>query len=130
MIFASSQVTWWTWKNLCEVLKFCKQKNLKLKTDKFRISENVEFAAATFNSELVRGERIVNILSKDGRMMAFQNLKCPESKTELRSYCGMMSSLASWSLNVNINMPLLRKNCSKNGKVVWTQEMMDEYQNE
>ena len=111
-----------------EFLKFCKQKNLKLKTDKFRISENVEFAGATINAELVKGERIVNILPKDGRIMAFQNLKRPESKTELRSYCGMVSSLASWSPNVNINMHLLRKNCSKNGKVVWTQEMINEYQ--
>ena len=115
-------------KYVCEFLKFCKQKNLKLKTDKFRISENVEFAGATLNAELVKGERIVNILPKDGRIMAFQNLKRPESKTELRSYCGMVSSLASWSPNVNINMPLLRKNCSKNDKVVWTQEMIDEYQ--
>ena len=115
-------------KHVVEFLRFCKQKNLKLKTDKFRISENVEFAGATLNSELVRGERIVNILPKDGRIMAFQNLKRPESKTELRSYCGMVSSLASWSPNVNINMPLLRKNCSKNAKVVWTQEMIDEYQ--
>ena len=39
-----------------------------------------------------------------------------------------MSSLSSWSPNVNINMHLLRKNCSKNGKVVWTQEMINEYQ--
>ena len=60
--------------------------------------------------------------------MAFQNLKRQESKTELRSYCGMVSSLASWSPNVNINMHLLRKNCSKNGKVVWTQEIINEYQ--
>ena len=59
--------------------------------------------------------------------MAFQELKRPESKSELRSFCGMVSSLSSWSPNVNINMHLLRKNCSKNGKVEWTQEMINEY---
>ena len=113
---------------MCEFLKFCRLKNLKLKTDKFRISEHVEFAGATINAELVKGERIVNILPKDGRIMAFQELKRPESKSELRSFCGMVSSLSSWSPNVNINMHLLRKNCSKNGKIQWTQEMIEEYQ--
>ena len=34
---------------VCEFLKFCRLKNLKLKTDKFRISEHVEFAGATIN---------------------------------------------------------------------------------
>ena len=107
-------------------LKFCKKKNLKLKTDKFKISENVEFAGATLNAELVRGEQVVNILPKNGRINAFQNLKRPETKTELRSFCGMVSSLAAWTPNVNLNMPLLRKNCAKNGKVEWTQELLDE----
>ena len=37
-------------KHVCEFLKFCKLKNLKLKTDKFKISENVEFAGATLNA--------------------------------------------------------------------------------
>ena len=100
---------------------------MKLKTDKFKISEHVEFAGATLNSELVRGEQRVNILPKDGRITAFQNLKRPETKTELRSYCGVVSSLAAWTPTVNINMPLLRKNCAKNGKVEWTQEMLDDY---
>ena len=71
---------------------------------------------------------MVNILPKSGRIDAFQNLKRPGTKTELRSFCGMVSSLASWSPNVNINMPLLRKNCAKNGKVEWTQELLDEYE--
>ena len=99
-----------------------------MKTDKFRISEQVEFAGATINSELVGGERVVNILPKDGRIMAFQDLKRPENKSELRSFCGMVSSLSSWHPNVNINMHLLRKNCAKNGKIQWTQELQEEYQ--
>ena len=40
----------------------------------------------------------------------------------------MVSSLAAWTPNVNLNMPLLRKNCAKNGKVEWTQELLDEYE--
>ena len=97
-------------KHVCNFLQFCKEKNLKLKTDKFKISEHVEFAGATLNAELVKGEQVVNILPKNGRIDAFQNLKRPETKTELRSFCGMVASLASWTPNVNLNMPLLRKN--------------------
>ena len=93
-------------KHVCEFLKFCKAKNLKLKTSKFKISESVEFAGATLNAELVRGEQVVNILPKNGRIDAFQNLKRPETKTELRSYCGMVSSLSAWTPSVNLNMPL------------------------
>ena len=69
-------IPWKTWKSMfVSFLKFCKAKNLKLKTDKFKISENVEFAGATLNAELVRGEQVVNILPKNGRIDAFQNLK-------------------------------------------------------
>ena len=72
--------------------------------------------------------KVVNILPKNGRIDAFQNLKRPETKTELRSYCGMVSSLSAWTPSVNLNMPLLRKNCGKNGKVVWPQELVEEYE--
>ena len=58
-------------KHICEFLKFCKAKNLKLKTSKFTISEHVEFAGVTLNAELVRGEQVVNILPKDGRIDTF-----------------------------------------------------------
>ena len=84
-------------KHVCEFLKFCKAKNLKLKTSKFKISEHCEFAGATLNAELVRGEQVVNILPKNGRIDAFQNLKRPETKTELRSFCGMVSSVSAWT---------------------------------
>ena len=63
-------------KHVCEFLKFCKAKNLKLKTSKFKISESVEFAGATLNAkQLVRGEQVVNILPKNGLIDAFQDLK-------------------------------------------------------
>ena len=69
-----------TWKkHICEFLEFCKDKNLKLKTSNLKI-----FAGATLNA--VRGEQVVNILPKDGHIDAFQNLKRPVTKTELRSY--------------------------------------------
>ena len=50
-------------KHVNEFLKFCKEKNFKLKTSKFKISEHVEFAGATLKAELERGEQVVNILT-------------------------------------------------------------------
>ena len=79
-------------KYIVEFLKFCKMKNLKLKTSKFKISEQVEFAGATLTAELVQGEQVVNILPKDGCINAFRNLKMPETKSDLRSYCGKLAS--------------------------------------
>ena len=107
-------------------LKFCQSKNLKLKMSKFRISEQVEFAGATLSAELVQGEQVVNILPKDNRINAFMNLKRPENKIELRSFCGMFFSLQAWTLSI----PLLRKACAKNGKLEWNQEMILEYEEE
>ena len=40
----------------------------------------------------------------------------------------MVLSLASWSPNININMPLLRRKCAENGKDEWTQELLDKYE--
>ena len=40
----------------------------------------------------------------------------------------MVSSLAAWTPSVNLNMPLLREICANNGKVEWTQELLDEYE--
>ena len=59
-------------KHVCQFLSFCKAKNLKLKTSKFVILESVEFAGATLNAKLVRGEQVINILPKSGRISAFQ----------------------------------------------------------
>ena len=82
-------------KYINEFLVFCKDKNFKLKTSKFRISEEVEFAGTTISAELVQGEQVVNILPKDGHINAFRDLKRPETKTKLCSFCGMLSTLQS-----------------------------------
>ena len=60
----------------------------------------MEFAGARLTAELVQGEQVVNILPKDGRINAFRNLKKPETKSELRSYCGMLASLQAWTPSI------------------------------
>ena len=68
-----------------------------------------------------------SILPKDGCSTAFQNLKRPETKKELKSFCGMLSSLQGWSPSVPLHSPLLRKSCGPKEKIVWTSEMLLEY---
>ena len=104
---------------------FSKKKNLKLETARFIISEEVEFGGSVISAEMVQGEDIVNILSKHGRIKAFQNLKEPESKKELQSFQGIL--LQGWCLSILLNLPLLRKACGAKGKIYWTQEMNSKY---
>ena len=87
----------------------------------------VEFAGATILAELVQGEDIVSLLSKDGRIKAFQNLKHPETKKQLQSFYGMLSNLQGWSPSVPLNISLLRKLCYSKEKIVWTPDMLLEY---
>ena len=68
-----------------EYLRYSKEKNLKLKTSKYKISEHVEFAGAKLSAKLVQGKQLVIILPIDGNTNAFRNLKHPETKSELRS---------------------------------------------
>ena len=91
------------YRTIVEFLKFCKEKNLKLKTSNF--SEQVEFAGATLTPELVQGEQVVNI-PKDGHINAFRNLKMPETKSDVSSYCEMLASLQAWTTSVSLIIPL------------------------
>ena len=74
------------------------------------------------------GKEVDNILPQDGRINAFRNLKMPETKSDLRSYFGMLASLQAGTPSISLNIPLLRKACSKNRKVEWNQEMRAEYE--
>ena len=76
---------------------------------------------------MVQGEDVENILSKHRRIKAFENLKKPETKKELQSFCGMLSLLSGWCPIIPLNMPLLRKACGTKGKINWSPEMNSEY---
>ena len=56
------------------VLDFCREKRLKLRSPKLQISEQVEFGGALIGSELVQKEQIVCIQLKDRRIQTFYNL--------------------------------------------------------
>ena len=51
-------------KELAKFIEFCKKKNLKLKSSKLVIGEEVEFGGALITSETVGSKNVVNILPK------------------------------------------------------------------
>ena len=52
-------------KKLEVFLKYCEEKNLKLKPSKIVISEEVEFAGTAIRAEKIQDEDVVNILPRE-----------------------------------------------------------------
>ena len=96
------------------------KKNLKLKTSKFCVGEEVEFGGAIISSETVEKETVVCVLPKNQRVQAFQNLKNPKPKKDVQVFCGMLASLQRW--NPLIPMNALRTATGAREKFVWTEE--------
>ena len=48
---------------------------LKLKTSKFVVRAEIEFAGSVINASMVKGEDDVTVQPKDGWIKAFENLK-------------------------------------------------------
>ena len=110
-------------------VKYCEEKNLKLKPSKLVISEEVEFAGTVVQAETVQNEEVVSILPRDKRIKAFMDLKKPETKKEVQVMCGMLSSLQQWYPSLPLNLSRLRKETVGKGKIIWDEELEAEYQN-
>ena len=66
-----------------QTLKYCEEKNLKLKPSKMIISEEVEFAGTAIRAEKIHENDVVHILPREKRVQAFMELKKPETKKEM-----------------------------------------------
>ena len=108
-------------------LAFCREKNLKLKPSKLNISEEVEFGGAVISSKIVKEEQVVCVLPKDKRIQAFFDMKKPQTKKDIQSFCGMLSSLQHWNPNIPLNVAMLRKASGSKSKVTWNSELEAEY---
>ena len=89
----------------------------------------MEFAGTAVRAETVKNEDVVSILPRDKRVKAFMDLKKPETKKEVQVMCGMLSSLQQWNPSLSLNLSMLRKATVGKGKLIWTDELEDEYQN-
>ena len=110
-------------KKLEVFLRYCEDKNLKLKPSKMVISEEVEFAGTAIRAEKIQDDDVVNILPREKRIQAFMELKKPETKKEVQVLCGMMSSLQRWYPSLPLNLTMLRKATVGKGKVEWNEEL-------
>ena len=70
-------------KKLKVFMKYCEEKNLKLKPSKMVISEEVEFARTAIRAEKIHDNDVVHILPREKRVQAFMELKKPETKREM-----------------------------------------------
>ena len=68
-------------------LAFCRDKNLKLKPSKLNIGKDVEFGGAVISSKIVKEEQVVCMLPKDKRIQAFLDMKKPQTKKDIQSFC-------------------------------------------
>ena len=100
---------------------------MKLKPSKLNISEEVEFGGAVISSKLVKEEQVVCVLPKDKRIQAFFSIKKPQTKKDIQSFCGMLSSLQQWNPSIPLNIPMLRKASGSRSKVSWNSELEAEY---
>jgi len=110
-------------------MKYCEEKNLKLKPSKMVISEEVEFAGTVVKADTVQNEDVVSILPRDKRVQAFQDLKKQVTKKEIQVWCGMLSSLQKWYPSLPLNLSRQRRETVGKGKIAWDEELEEEYQN-
>ena len=83
---------------------------------------------AIISAELVKNEKVVCVLPKDQRIQTCYDLKKPQSKKDIQSFCGMLASLQQWHPNIPLNIPMLRKAAGSRSKVIWNQDLETEYQ--
>ena len=116
-------------KNMDDILLFSATLK-RLNTSKFRIGEEVEFGGTIISSETVGKETAVCVLPKNERIQAFQNLKKPKSKRDVKVFCGRLASFQNWNPSIPMHITLLGAETGARGKKFeWTEDMENEYQN-
>ena len=63
----------------------------------------------------------------DQRIVAVTEMRNPRNKKELRSLCGMVSSLGDWFPSIQFNMANLRAGCAEMRRFEWTKVMEEEF---
>ena len=89
----------------------------------------MEFAGTLIRANIVEKEQVVRILRKDKRVQAFFDLKKPSTKRDIQFLCGMLASLQACNPNIPLYIPMLWKAAGSRSKVMWNEELEEEYQN-
>ena len=112
---------------LTNFFNFCSKKNIKLKGSKFCVSQEVEFGGVRISAAELNRKDCVFIEPRDQRLRAFDQLSRPTTKKECQVWAGMVASLASWFPASSLSCPIIRKATAGSTKLVWSDEMEQEY---
>ena len=110
-----------------KLMKMCAKINLKLAPSKFKLSTAVKFGGTIISSQRIKDGSVIFIDPPDQRIIAVTEMRNPRTKRELRTLCGMVSSLGEWFPNVQFNMTNLRLGCAEMKRFEWNKAMEDEF---
>ena len=105
----------------------CAKINLKLAPSKFKLSNAVKFGGTVISSQRIKDGHVIFIDPPDQRIVAVTEMRNPKTKRELRTLCGMISSLGDWFPNVQFNMTNLRLGCAEMRRFEWNKAMEEEF---
>ena len=106
-----------------KLMKMCAKINLKLAPSKFKLSNAVKFGGTVISSQRIKDGHVIFIDPPDQRIVAVTEMRNPKTKRELRTLCGMISSLGDWFPNVQFNMANLRAGCAEMRRFEWNKAM-------
>ena len=109
-------------------MKMCSSINLKLAPSKFKLSSAVKFGGTITSSQRIKDGHVIFIDPPDQRIVAVTEMINPRTKKELRTLCGMISSLGEWFPSIQFNMANLRAGCAEMRRFEWTKVMQDKFQ--
>ena len=92
---------------ITKLMKTCSDINLKLSPSKFKLSSAVKFGGTIISSQKIKDGHVIFLDPPDQRIVAVTEMKTPKTKKELRTLCGMISSLGDWlpAIQFNITRP-------------------------
>ena len=112
---------------ITKLMKMCSDINLKLSPSKFKLSSAVKFGGTIISSQKIKDEHVIFLDPPDQRIVAVTEMKTPKTKKELRTLCGMISSLGDWFPSIQFNIKNLRSGCGEMKRFEWTKIMETEF---
>ena len=90
--------------------------------------QTVKFAGTVISSEKIKSGHVIFLDPPDQRIVAVTEMPSPRTKKELRTLCGMVSSLGDWFPAIQFKMKNLRAGCAEMKKFEWTKIMEKEFE--
>ena len=95
---------------------------------KFKLSSAVKFGGTIISSQKIKDGHVTFLDPPDQRILAVTEMQTPHNKKELRTPCGMISSLGDWFPSIQFKMKNLRAGCALMKKFEWTKIMEIEFE--